>query len=222
MRKKKVVCIGDSGTYHTNAVLCPVEDQWVSLLAANGTYQVVNSGISGNTSTQMITRFPTDVIAHNPDYCIIECGGNDPMNWDTGTFDRELQMVALCQSNSIIPLILCCSPQFGSAQWCNNWSGVTPDAAWLAAHPGHSDYNHIWEDSPYLPATRAAEQAYCTANGLKYIDVYTPMILNGTNNTTYYAPWRDPAHTISDGVHLNAAGNEVVYNAVVAKLAELG
>lgn len=217
-RKKKIVCIGDSGTYHTNIYICPPEKQWVSLLAAAGVYDVVNSGISGNTADQMIARFQTDVIAHSPDYCIIECGGNDPMNWDTGTMGRIEQMVALCRANSIIPLIMNCSPQFMSAQWCNNWAGITPDAAWLAAHPGHTDYNHIWEDAPYLPATRAAEQAYCTAQGIKYIDLYTPMVLNGTNNTAYYAPWRDAASTISDYVHMNEAGNILIYQKVIAAI----
>ena len=221
-RKKKVVCIGDSLTYHTNTYICATASLWVNLLAAAGAYDVVNSGISGNTSAQMLARFNTDVIAHAPDYCIIECGGNDPMNWDTGTMGRIESMVTLCRANHITPLIMCCNPQFMSAQWANNWAGITPDAAWLAAHPGHTDYNHAWEDSAYLPATRTAQQAYCAAEGIKYIDIYTPMLSGGTNNTAYYAPWRDAANSVTDYVHPNAAGNTVIYNAVVAKLAELG
>ena len=222
VRKKKVVCIGDSLTYHTNTYICATASLWVNLLAAAGVYSVVNSGISGNTSAQMLARFQTDVIAHAPDYCIIECGGNDPMNWDTGTMTNIESMVTLCRNNNVIPLVMPCNPQFMSAQWANNWAGITPDAAWLAAHPGHSDYNHVWEDAAYLPATRAAEQAYCAAQGIKYIDIYTPMVSGGTNNTAYYAPWRDAASTVTDYVHPNAAGNELIYNAVVAKLVELG
>lgn len=220
-RKKKVVCIGDSLTYHTNTYICPTASLWVNLMIAAGVYTVVNSGISGNTSAQMLARFNTDVIAHAPDYCIIECGGNDPMNWDTSTMSNIESMIAICQSNNIIPLIMCCNPQFMSAQWANNWAGITPDSAWLAAHPEHTDYNHVWEDAAYLPATRTAEQAYCTANGIKYIDIYTDMVLNGTNNTTYYAPYRDAANSVTDYVHPNAAGNEFIYGKVIAAINEL-
>lgn len=217
----KIVCIGDSLTYHTNIYICLTNLLWPSLLAARSGHSIVNKGISGNTSTQMLARFQTDVIAESPKYCIIECGGNDPMHWDTGTMNNIEQMVTLCKNNSIIPLIMCCNPQFMSAQWANNWAGITPDSAWLAAHPGKTDYNHVWEDAAYLPATRAAEQAYCAANGIKYIDIYTDMVSSGTNNTTYYAPYRDAANSVTDYVHPNAAGNELIYSKVIAAINEL-
>ena len=84
-RAQTIVCIGDSLTYHTNIYICPTEQLWPALLTKYTRHTVINSGISGNTSAQMLARFNTDVIAHAPDMCIIECGGNDPMNWDTGT-----------------------------------------------------------------------------------------------------------------------------------------
>ena len=220
-RPLKIVCIGDSLTYHTNTYICQTNLLWPALLQARTGHTIINKGISGNTSAEMLARFTTDVIANSPDYCIIECGGNDPMNWDTGTMGRIEQMADLCRANSIIPLIMCCNPQFMSAQWANNWAGITPGSAWLAAHPGKTDFNKVWEDTAYLPATRAAEQAYCAAQGIKYIDIYTPMLSGGTNNTAYYAPWRDAANSVTDFVHPNAAGNELIYSLVVAKLDEL-
>ena len=39
--------------------------------------QFINTGISGNTSTQMLERFERDVAPYSPDLTIVTCGGND-------------------------------------------------------------------------------------------------------------------------------------------------
>ena len=42
-----------------------------------GSGQFINSGISGNTSAQMLERFDRDVARFQPDLTIVTCGGND-------------------------------------------------------------------------------------------------------------------------------------------------
>ncbi len=39
--------------------------------------QFINTGISGNTSSQMLERFERDVAPYSPDLTIVTCGGND-------------------------------------------------------------------------------------------------------------------------------------------------
>lgn len=193
-RPLKIVCLGDSLTNHTNSAICPANQLWPALLAARSGHTVINKGTSGNTSAQMLARFAADVVAQNPDICIIECGGNDAFNNlpYTTTMANIQSMVDLCTSNNITPIIMCCNPQFYSAEFVQ------------ANFPGQG-YNENWEAANYLPATRTAEQAL----GLKYIDIYTPFLSGGTNNLSLY-------HT--DKCHPNPAGNEVIYTAVVAAL----
>ncbi len=71
---KKIVCIGDSITYGF-----PYGPQvsWTRLLAEATGYKVINRGINGNTTSNMLSRFTRDVLAHSPDYVIIMGGAND-------------------------------------------------------------------------------------------------------------------------------------------------
>ena len=74
MNKKKIVCIGDSLTegYQIPAGTC-----WPSLLNKESTYEIINSGICGDTTSGMLARFHEMVIAHKPRYVIIMGGTND-------------------------------------------------------------------------------------------------------------------------------------------------
>ncbi|MDD2222983.1 MAG: arylesterase [Pseudomonas sp.] len=55
---------------------------WVALLQErlqehNADFNVVNSSISGDTSAAGLARFPDLLTQHQPDYVVIELGGND-------------------------------------------------------------------------------------------------------------------------------------------------
>ena len=96
-----VVCMGDSLTEGYGGGGTNWPDVWASLTGLN----VINVGISGQTSVEMLARFDTDVIANSPDYCIIECGTNDgirgiPLNTCKNNI---LDMVNLCLANNIKP-----------------------------------------------------------------------------------------------------------------------
>ena len=71
---KKIVCIGDSITY---GFPYGEEASWTRLLAEATGHLIINKGINGNTTGDMLTRFSRDVLAHDPDYVIIMGGAND-------------------------------------------------------------------------------------------------------------------------------------------------
>ncbi|WP_345291686.1 arylesterase [Kangiella marina] len=75
----KILVLGDSLSSGYN--FSP-EKTWVALLdkklsEENINYQVINSSISGDTTTQGLQRLPKLLEVHKPDMVIIELGGND-------------------------------------------------------------------------------------------------------------------------------------------------
>ncbi len=47
---------------------------------------IINKGSGGNTITDLLSRFDTDVVPLNPDYVIVNTGTNDSYNPSSGTF----------------------------------------------------------------------------------------------------------------------------------------
>jgi len=69
---KKIVCIGDSITQGYN--IC-TDKSWPAILGKN--YDVINKGISGDTTAGMLARFIRDVVDEAPSHIIIMGGTND-------------------------------------------------------------------------------------------------------------------------------------------------
>lgn len=87
-RQLKVVGIGDSTTAGTPGFLSPLEappngmgnpesqySYWMTKLHPEWT--VLNRGINGQRSDEVLRRFPRDVLGEKPDYVIILAGVND-------------------------------------------------------------------------------------------------------------------------------------------------
>lgn len=72
--KSTVVILGDSLTYGTGA---GENQDYVSMLASNTGWIVVNAGVPGNTSSDGLERLPELLDAHKIDLLIVELGGND-------------------------------------------------------------------------------------------------------------------------------------------------
>ena len=80
----KIVCFGDSITYGylnpTTQATVPYPTRLQTFLREafnNVNITVVNAGVSGNTSTDLVNRLSTDVEAENPDLVIAMYGAND-------------------------------------------------------------------------------------------------------------------------------------------------
>ncbi len=178
---------------------CIDYQNWTVLLSQTLGIPVVNKGIEGQTSTQLLARFQTDVLSLTPICCIIEEGANDILNGITvaTSISNIGQMVTLCQQNNIIPMIMCSSPGFAWAYWYATYAPtVTPVN---------------WEAPENAPALRAAEQSYCTANNISYIDVYNPLLLTSTSQNPQY-------YTIFDHVHPSIMGYKKIADAVIPHL----
>jgi len=71
---KSIVCFGDSITFGYGAD--PGGD-YPSALAKMTTFEVINAGIDGDTTTEALKRIKSDVLDRDPLLVIVEFGGND-------------------------------------------------------------------------------------------------------------------------------------------------
>jgi acyl-CoA thioesterase-1 len=77
---KTLVCLGNSLTAGYGATAPGVDDRsksYPAYLQDKVNISVVNAGISGNTTSQGLSRVDTDVLSKNPQIVIIELGAND-------------------------------------------------------------------------------------------------------------------------------------------------
>jgi len=100
MDKMKIVCLGDSITYGWP---WGPEISWTSMLAEKIDADIINRGIPGNTTSQMLDRFDKSVLKFKPSYVIIMGGLNDIFMQDS--FDRitwNLRLMAeMAEENGI-------------------------------------------------------------------------------------------------------------------------
>lgn len=100
MDKMRIVCLGDSITYGWP---WGPEISWTTMLAEKINAEIINRGIPGNTTTQMLDRFEKSVLKFNPSHVIIMGGLNDIIMQDS--FDRitwNLRLMAeMAQENGI-------------------------------------------------------------------------------------------------------------------------
>jgi acyl-CoA thioesterase I len=79
----KIVCLGDSITY--GFPFGPTYS-WVKMLSKKINGEVINRGINGNTTSDMLARFDRHVVKYNPTHVIIMGGINDVLCHES--FDR--------------------------------------------------------------------------------------------------------------------------------------
>lgn len=104
MSKIKIVCLGDSTTF---GFPFGHQDSWVRMLDEEIFGEVINKGINGNTTSDMLDRFDRAVLAHKPDFVIITGGINDVVCGESQ--DRIKQnitdMVEKAIAHGIIPVL---------------------------------------------------------------------------------------------------------------------
>ncbi|MEN6460799.1 MAG: SGNH/GDSL hydrolase family protein [Syntrophomonas sp.] len=81
--RKKIVCLGDSITY--GFPFGPTFS-WVQMLSEVIDAEVINKGINGNTTTDMMERFDRAVLRNEPTHVLIMGGINDVLCRES--FDR--------------------------------------------------------------------------------------------------------------------------------------
>lgn len=91
--------------------LANVNEGWVALIGtalAKKQHQIINAGISGDTSAGGLNRLPRLIEKHSPDIVIIELGGNDGLRGISVTeMDKNLRAIVLtCRKAGAIPVLL--------------------------------------------------------------------------------------------------------------------
>ncbi|SNY73422.1 SGNH/GDSL hydrolase family protein [Stenotrophomonas sp. CC120223-11] len=142
----------------------------------------LNRGISGQTTAQMLVRFPQDVLALKPQVVVILAGTND-IAGNTGPSTQAMiednlhAMVDLARAHGIAVVLASVLP--------------VSDYPWL---PGTAP-------APKVRALNTALKRYADAQQLVYLDYYTPMANAAGGLDSQLA---------DDGVHPTAKGYAVM------------
>ena len=89
----RIVCFGDSLTYGIGA---SKGSDYPSRLAAITGIEVINSGVSGDTTAAALVRLTEDVLEYEPDVVLITLGGNDLKN-RVGEATARANLLAIIQ-----------------------------------------------------------------------------------------------------------------------------
>ena len=181
------IFIGDSLTFGYGI---KKEDCWVSKIKKSSDFNVINKGINGNTTTDMLVRFNKDVLSYNPTKAFIMGGTNDLLcNRHIISIVENIElMVRDLISNNIDCLV-----------------GIPPDIIIGDA------YKFFMQSSTYdycktsLPILREKLVNLCNKYNCDYIDFYTLTNCN-LNNNIYL-----------DGIHLNTNGQNLMYEEFINK-----
>jgi lysophospholipase L1-like esterase len=176
----KLVCIGDSLTY---GYRIKREQSWTNVLKDKIGIEVINKGISGDTSNGMLSRLYNDVILNRPDEAVIMGGINDLL------WGLDIKQITSNLASMAFQLMQnCVKPVFGlSIPVCTGWARKK----WGFM----SDFININEN---LKKLNDGIIKFSRGYNIGIIDFYSNFIdVNGEGQRRYYI----------DGVHLNAAGN---------------
>ena len=88
-----VLALGDSLTYGTGA---SPETAYPTVLAELSGWNVVNAGVSGNTSAQALELLPGLLAEHQPKLVIVSIGGNDFLR-QLPEADTRANIIAICR-----------------------------------------------------------------------------------------------------------------------------
>ena len=102
-------------------------------LQQNGySYQVINASISGDTTTNGLTRLPTTLEKHRPDIVIVELGGNDGLRAQPAPLIRSnlklIIEIILHNEAQVILAGMRLPPNYGP-EYVNSFEQIYPDLA---------------------------------------------------------------------------------------------
>ncbi|WP_396191436.1 GDSL-type esterase/lipase family protein [Flavobacterium sp.] len=146
----------------------------------------INRGISGQTTPQMLLRFPQDVISLKPEVVIILAGINDiaentgPIS-NEGILENIIAMSDLAKANNI-KVLLCSILPANRFNW----------------NPKIAPANRVIELNKMI-------QSYANKNKISYVDYFAQMVDDENGLQKQYG---------EDGVHPNKEGYEVMKSIV--------
>ncbi|HEY3380915.1 MAG TPA: GDSL-type esterase/lipase family protein [Vicinamibacterales bacterium] len=176
-------------------------ERWLGELDPAHPAEVVNAGVSGQRSPDMLARFAVDVVERRPDLVLISVGTNDVWHafrdWSTNMDHPAGDLPA---GVSLDAFVACLDAMASQAEA----GGI--EVVLVSPAVIHEDL-----DSPEnirLASYVRAQHELAAARGCRFVDLHTPFGL-------VIGAWRrhaGPAMNLltTDGVHLNAAGNHLM------------
>jgi acyl-CoA thioesterase I len=101
----KIIAFGDSLTFGVGS---NNGHDYPHYLAELSSYQVINSGISGETTTQGLMRFQATLDKHSPELIILLEGGNDILRNHSASKTKQnlAQMIEMAQLDNISVILI--------------------------------------------------------------------------------------------------------------------
>lgn len=185
------------------------EDQkWLNILKTklscefkDHSFDVINSGVGGNSAREAMVRFEKDVLAHDPDFVLLEFGGN---NNDPGRPERRVGFdefrKLLADYKRLIPskcrtVVITFPPVFA-------------DLHIYGKNPGFMKYyDSCGGIEGNIEEYRKITREFSVENDFSLFDLYALFMDLGRKNGR-------AKYTLEDGVHLTPEGNRVLAESI--------
>jgi lysophospholipase L1-like esterase len=209
--KKKITLVGFGDSITQAIVELKEEDRWLTMLQkslqgkfADIDIAVVNSGVGGNTSREGLARIEKEVIAYQPDFVLIEFGGND------ATYE-EHRHVTLKEFEAnlaeMVQILTRKTPAHGVLMTftpiINEWHG----------YGSHEFYKPLGLDG-YIEQYRSLTRTFAAQHNLPLIDIDQAM-------RTAMAKERPEKFILKDGAHLTPSGCRILADTIFPVLCDM-
>ena len=179
----KIVCLGDSLTYGFGIRRSKI---WTKLAQDKLGIEIINEGISGDTSSGMLSRFQKAVSEKSPEAVLIMGGVNDLIvGADLGMVKSNIMSMAHQSIAKYIDPIIGIPTKIYMENVRQDWAEF-------------SDFNKVVEE---LEKYHKWIIEFCKTFNIKYIDFYTEFEKEAGDSVK---------ELYIDGLHFNEKGNEIM------------
>ncbi|MCE5311003.1 MAG: exo-alpha-sialidase [Acidobacteriales bacterium] len=195
-----VVALGDSVTYGYRRDGSVQSDQTFPALLERDLQKtlvglhVVNAGVGGNTTWQMLERIERDVKPYGPKLVLVMAGLNDAAYIDPGPKERSEPRISVEEYGKNLLDIVKLARADGAAVIVATPNPLT--SAYPYANFGWYKGRNMNEA---LERYVAKVRRVCSTNGIEMVDIYSA-----------YKKWKGYENTLPDGVHPNPAGHRFI------------
>lgn len=202
-----IVGLGDSITEAT-VQMSEADKRWLNVLKRkledafpDHEFNVINSGVGGNSDREKMLRFERDVLAHDPDFVLAEFGGN---NTDPNRPERRVSLTEARESLEKL-----------KAKLPEKTRIIVITFPPLIEHQ-HSYYGHEFFETnggmeKSLELYREISRDFAARHNLPLVDFAEELKAKMNKDG-------DNVYVLTDGVHLTAAGNLELADLVFLKL----
>lgn len=181
----KLVCIGDSLTYGYGI---DPKKSWVSHMTEKLDFPVINEGVPGNRTSEMLARFDDSVLRHHPTHMLIMGGTNDVMmsTPTQETCECLRRVLLMAKENRVIPILMLPIPV----------NTLLVEKTWFVDR----DYGEANKD---LEEICQQMKVYCQDQSIQIVDLFHLQTVEAWQSTY-----------IADGIHINEAGHLRIFETI--------